>query len=79
MLGYGGCSGELSYTIGLSRATVKNMNQNIYSVIMVVGSLLAGVHAKTVFLCFGMLVYELSVLIVTVNAVRLLKYRETGN
>lgn len=70
---------KLSYAIGLSRATVKNMKQNIYFAIIVVGSLLAGVLAKTVFLSFGMLVHELSVLIVIVNAIRLLKYREEGN
>lgn len=70
---------KLSYAIGLSRATVKNMKQNIYFAIIVVGSLLAGVLAKAVFLSFGMLVHELSVLIVIVNAVRLLKYREAGN
>lgn len=66
---------KLDYAIGLSRATVKNMKQNIYFAIIVVGLLLAGVLAKTVFLSFGMLVHELSVLIVIVNAIRLLKYR----
>lgn len=67
---------KLSYAIGLSRATVKNMKQNIYFAIIVVGLLLTGVLAKAVFLSFGMLVHELSVLIVIVNAIRLLKYRE---
>ncbi len=67
---------KLSYAIGLSRATVKNMKQNIYFAIIVVGLLLTGVLAKAVFLSSGMLVHELSVLIVIVNAIRLLNYRE---
>ncbi|MDF2673034.1 MAG: heavy metal translocating P-type ATPase [Clostridiales bacterium] len=67
---------KLSYAIGLSRATVKNMKQNIYFAIIVVGLLLTGVLFKMVFLSFGMLVHELSVLVVIVNAIRLLKYVE---
>ncbi|HHW48187.1 MAG TPA: cadmium-translocating P-type ATPase [Clostridiaceae bacterium] len=67
---------KLSYAIGLSRATVKNMKQNIYFAIIVVGLLLAGVLAKVVFLSSGMLVHELSVLAVILNAIRLLKYRQ---
>jgi Cd2+/Zn2+-exporting ATPase len=67
---------KLSFAIGLSRATVKNMKQNIYFAIIVVGMLLTGVLAKAVFLSFGMLVHELSVLIVIINAIRLLNYRE---
>lgn len=67
--------GTLSYAIGLSRATVKNMKQNIYFAILVVIVLLAGVLAKVVFLSSGMLIHELSVLAVIINAVRLLKYR----
>jgi Zn2+/Cd2+-exporting ATPase len=67
---------KLSYAIGLSRATVKNMKQNIYFAIIVVGMLLVGVLAKMVFLSFGMLIHELSVLVVIVNAIRLLKYKD---
>jgi len=67
---------KLSYAVGLSRATVKNMKQNIYFAIIIVGMLLAGVLAKTVFLSVGMLIHELSVLAVILNAVRLLGFRE---
>jgi Cd2+/Zn2+-exporting ATPase len=67
---------KLSYAMGLSRATVINMKQNIYFAIIVVGLLLAGVLAKYVFLSSGMLIHELSVLAVIVNAVRLLGYQE---
>lgn len=67
---------KLSYAIGLSRATVINMKQNIYFAIIIVGMLLLGVLFRFVFLSFGMLVHEMSVLVVIVNAIRLLKYRE---
>ncbi|NLJ98855.1 MAG: cadmium-translocating P-type ATPase [Tissierellia bacterium] len=69
---------RLSYAIGLSRATVKNMKQNIYFAIIVAGALLAGVLAKVVFLSSGMLIHEISVLLVIINAVRLLGYGEKG-
>lgn len=68
--------GKLSHTIGLSRATVSNIKQNIYFAIIVAGSLLAGVLKKTVFMSSGMLIHEISVLLVTVNAIRLLAYRD---
>lgn len=67
---------KLSYAIGLSRATVHNMKQNIWFVVTVVVVLLIGVLAKVVFLASGMLVHILSVLIVIINAIRLLKYQE---
>ncbi len=69
---------KLSHAIGLSRATVNNMRQNIYFAILVAAILLAGVLIKTVNLSFGMLVHELSVLLVVVNAVRLLGYGDRG-
>jgi len=67
---------KLSYAVGLSRATVRNMKQNIYFALFVAALLLAGVLIKTVDLSFGMLVHELSVLLVIINAVRLLRYKE---
>jgi len=69
---------KLSYAIGLSRATVRNMKQNIYFALVVAGLLLAGVLVKTVNLSFGMLIHELSVFLVIVNAVRLLSYGSRG-
>ncbi len=67
---------KLSYAIGLSRATVRNMKQNIWFAVTVAVVLLIGVLAKVVFLASGMLVHILSVLIVIVNAIRLLNYKE---
>ena len=70
---------KLSYAIGLSKATVLNMKQNIYFAVSIVFILLAGVLAKVVFLSSGMLVHILSVLVVIVNAIRLLSYKEKNN
>lgn len=70
---------KLSYAIGLSRETVRNMKQNIYFALLVAGLLLAGVLVKTVNLSLGMLVHELSVFLVIVNAVRLLGYGSRGH
>src|SRR5699024_5595491 len=67
---------KLSHAFGLSSATVRNMKQNIYFAIIVAAVLLIGVIAKVVFLSSGMLVHELSVLLVTINAIRLLSYGE---
>ena len=67
---------KLSYAIGLSRATVRNMKQNISFAIIVVSILLSGVLLKVVFLSSGMFIHELSVLAVIINAIRLLKYKE---
>ena len=67
---------KLSYATGLSRATVRNMKQNIIFALLVAGVLLAGVLIKTVNLSFGMLVHEISVLLVIINAVRLLGYKK---
>jgi Cd2+/Zn2+-exporting ATPase len=67
---------KLSHAIGLSRETVRNMKQNIFFAIGVAVLLLMGVLVKTVNLSFGMLVHEMSVLLVIINAVRLLNYGE---
>lgn len=64
----------LTYAVGLSRATVRNMKQNITFALMVAALLLAGVLFQAVNLSFGMLVHEASVLLVIINAVRLLGY-----
>lgn len=69
---------KLSYAIGLSRATVRNIKQNIYFAILVAVLLLLGVLGKVVFMASGMLIHELSVFLVIVNAIRLLGYGEKG-
>jgi len=67
---------KLIYAFGLSRKTVQNMTQNIVFALFVAGFLLAGVLIKTVNLSLGMLIHELSVFLVIINAVGLLRYRE---
>ncbi|MGM0431646.1 MAG: heavy metal translocating P-type ATPase [Spirochaetota bacterium] len=58
----------------ISRAAVRNMKQNIYFAVGVAGVLLAGVLFGGVTLSIGMLVHELSVLLVIMNATRLLRF-----
>ena len=65
---------KLSYAVGLSRATVRNMKQNITFALFVAALLLAGVLVETINLSFGMLIHEASVLLVIINATRLLRY-----
>jgi len=69
----------LTHAVGLSRATVRNMKQNIVFAILVAVILLAGVLVRTVDLSFGMLVHEFSVLLVIINAIRLLGYGKKTN
>ena len=66
---------KLPFALGLSKSTTKNIKQNIVFAILVVAVLLAGVLGRKVFLASGMMVHELSVLLVTLNAMRLLGYK----
>lgn len=65
----------VAYAVGLSRAAMINIRQNIFFAVLVVFALLAGVLGKVVFLASGMLVHEASVLAVILNAMRLLAYK----
>ncbi len=66
---------RLSYAVGLSRATVRNMRQNIVIALAVVLLLLMGVLFCLVDMTIGMLVHELSVLVVILNGMRLMYYK----
>jgi len=66
---------KLPYAIELSKATTRNMKTNIAFALLVAFSLMIGVLTKHVFLSVGMLIHELSVLIVILNAIRLLKFK----
>lgn len=63
------------YAVGLSRATLGNIKQNITFAIAVVLLLVAGVLGKQVFLASGMLAHQASVMAVILNAMRLMGYR----
>ncbi|WP_154795781.1 MULTISPECIES: heavy metal translocating P-type ATPase [Micrococcales] len=64
---------KLPEAIGLARRTVNNMRQNITIALITVAVLLAGVLLGGVTMSIGMLVHEASVLVVIVNAMRLLR------
>ncbi|MEG6566080.1 HAD-IC family P-type ATPase [Thermoanaerobacterium saccharolyticum] len=66
---------KLAFAVDLSRTTLKNMKQNIHFSVFVVFALLLGVIYGDVFLASGMFVHEASVFIVTLNAMRLMKYK----
>ena len=68
---------RLPQAITLAKRTVSIMRQNIVIALATVALLLAGVFAGGVTMAIGMLVHELSVLVVIANAMRLL--RDTGS
>jgi len=65
---------QFSHAYALAKATVRNMKQNTFFAVGTVFFLLLGVLFGKIFLATGMLVHELSVLIVILNAVRLIRY-----
>src|SRR5690554_964702 len=66
---------KLTHAVKLSNATVRNMKQNMFIAVGTVVLLLAGVLTKNVNLASGMLIHELSVLLVILNAIRLVRYK----
>lgn len=69
---------KLKDAIKISRKVKTNMLQNIIFALVVVAFLMVGVIFEVVTMSIGMLVHELSVLIVLMNAIRLLKYDRGG-
>ncbi len=65
---------KIAYSQSLAKATIRNMKQNMFFAVGTVALLLAGVLFGKVFLATGMLIHELSVLIVIVNAIRLVHF-----
>lgn len=65
---------KLPFSLKLAKETTKNMKQNLFFACLVVALLLVGVLIKWVYLASGMMLHELSVLIVIFNAIRLLTY-----
>lgn len=59
--------------IGLSKATLRNIRQNVIIALLTVGTLLAGVLLGQVHMAGGMFIHELSVLVVVLNGMRLLR------
>lgn len=67
---------KVPYAIGLSKAANRNIKENVIFAALVVFTLLAGVLGQKVFLASGMLVHEVSVLLVILNAMRVLRYKD---
>lgn len=65
---------QFSHAYSLSKATTRNMKQNIFIAVGVVAILLAGVLMGSVHLASGMFIHEASVLIVILNAMRLIRF-----
>ncbi len=70
---------KLAYAFRLSKATVRNMKQNMFFAVGTVVLLLVGVLTNNVNLASGMLVHEASVLLVILNAIRLVRYKPSSN
>lgn len=66
---------QFAHAHALAQATVNNMKQNTFFAIGTVSILLLGVILGKVFLASGMLIHEISVLLVILNAVRLIRYK----
>ncbi len=64
---------KLPEAIRLSKATLRNIRQNVVIALVTVAALLAGVLLGRVHMAGGMLVHEVSVLVVILNGMRLLR------
>jgi Cd2+/Zn2+-exporting ATPase len=64
---------KLPEAVAISRATLRNMRQNLVIALLTVVGLLAGVFSGDVHMASGMLIHQLSVLVVIANAMRLLR------
>ena len=69
---------KLVHSLKLSKVTVRNMKQNMVIAVGTVAILLAGVLTKNVNLASGMLIHELSVLLIILNAIRLVRYKPSS-
>jgi len=70
---------KLTQAIKISRKVKANMIQNIVFALVVVFILMLGVIFNQVTMSIGMLVHEASVLLVLINAMRLLRYDLGGH
>ncbi|WP_407371357.1 heavy metal translocating P-type ATPase [Carnobacterium sp.] len=65
---------QFSHSYSLAKATIRNMKQNILIAVSVVVLLLGGVLMGNVHLASGMFIHEASVLVVILNAMRLIRF-----
>jgi Cd2+/Zn2+-exporting ATPase len=64
---------KIPEAIRIARATRRNMRQNIAIALLTVAGLIGGVLTGSIHMATGMLIHEMSVLMVTFNAIRLLR------
>ena len=64
---------KIPEAIHLSRATLQNIRQNVVVALLTVSGLLTGVLLGSVHMAGGMLIHQLSVLVVIANGMRLLR------
>ena len=69
---------QLSHAYTLSKATIRNMKQNTYFAVGIVFILLFGVLNGTVHLASGMFIHQASVIVVILNAMRLIRFQRKG-
>jgi len=67
--------GKIAEAIGLARATLNNIRQNVAIALLTVFGLLAGVLANEVHMAGGMFIHQVSVLVVVLNGMRLMRAR----
>ena len=67
------------YAHGLAKKTVSNTRENIFIAIATVAFLLIGLIFGYIYMASGMFVHEASVLLVLINAMRLLRYDLGGH
>lgn len=65
--------GKVNEAIEIARATLRNMRQNLVIALATVAGLLFGVFAGEVHMAGGMLIHQLSVLLVILNGMRLMR------
>jgi Zn2+/Cd2+-exporting ATPase len=65
---------QFSHAYSPSKATIRNMKQNTFFAVGMVFVLLTGVLAGSVHLAYGMFIHEASVLLVILNAMRLIHF-----
>ena len=70
---------QFSHAYALAKATTSNMKQNTFIAVAVVFVLLAGVLLGYVHLASGMFIHEASILIVIINAMRLIGFKSDSN
>lgn len=66
---------QIAYSFSLSKRTILNMNENIAIALLTVLILFIGLFVGYIEMSSGMLVHELSILVVILNGMRLLKNR----